>query len=159
MNLSHFSDDPVERMLFAHQDGKGVGVYKPCGLWISVDGPDDWPSWCKDENFRDVDEQYRYAVHLAKRHRVLVLDTLHEMIAFNREYRVDVGFLHDQIDWARVAQDHDGVIIAPYHWDLRLENDFFWYYGWDCASGCIWHPRAVERLELIHAPQRKSEAA
>lgn len=50
------------------------------------------------------------------------------------------------IDWDRVASKHDGIIIAPYCWQQRLKDETFWYYSWDCASGCIWHPRAVTAL-------------
>ncbi len=159
MNLSHFSDGPVDCVLFAHQYDKGARAYKPNGLWVSVDGPDDWPSWCASENFRDCANQFRYTVHLAKRCRVLVLDTLHEMVDFNRQYSHKPISAYSQINWPRVAQDHDGLIIAPYHWDLRYEDDFNWYYGWDCASGCIWHPRAVKRLELVYTPERQKVRA
>ena len=25
--------------------------------------------------------------------------------------------------------------------------ELFWYYGWDCASGCIWDPAAVAEIK------------
>lgn len=29
-------------------------------------------------------------------------------------------------------------------WNLRFHEDFLWYYGWDCASGCFWDPSILE---------------
>jgi hypothetical protein len=70
------------------------------------------------------------------------------MLAFDAEYRFphpDLGRM-SYIDWPRVAERFDGVIIAPYQWKHRLE--LMWYYGWDCASGCIWNARAVSCFEV-----------
>ena len=47
------------------------------------------------------------------------------------------------IDWHAVAQAYAGIEIAPYCWSLRFEYEFLWYYGWDCASGCVWELSAV----------------
>jgi hypothetical protein len=27
-----------------------------------------------------------------------------------------------------------------------VDDNCGWYYGWDCASGCIWDSAAVERV-------------
>lgn len=32
---------------------------------------------------------------------------------------------------------------------MRLDNRCTWYYGWDCASGCIWDKDAIEHYYLI----------
>lgn len=33
------------------------------------------------------------------------------------------------IDWPQVAQHYDGIIIAPYCWEMRLDREAGWYYG------------------------------
>jgi hypothetical protein len=53
------------------------------------------------------------------------------------------------INWAGVAKDYQGVIIAPFVWDRRLHDAYSWYYTWDCASGCIWDAAAIERVEPL----------
>ena len=52
------------------------------------------------------------------------------------------------IDWPKVAERYDGIIIAPYQWSRRLDGPM-WYYGWDCASGCVWRARAVLELKSM----------
>lgn len=43
------------------------------------------------------------------------------------------------IDWPRVAAVYDGIEIPRYIYQCRLERGVIWYYGWDCASGCVWN--------------------
>ena len=65
------------------------------------------------------------------------------------------------INWRAVAGDYAGLIITPYQWSRRLEP-YSWYYGWDCASGCIWDPSAITDIKLIeidHEVARPREAA
>lgn len=50
------------------------------------------------------------------------------------------------LDWAAIGKLYDGIIIAPYLWERRLNGGAMWYYGWDCASGCIWNPRAISEV-------------
>jgi hypothetical protein len=48
------------------------------------------------------------------------------------------------IDWARIQEQYGGLIIAPYQWSVRL--DFLWYYGWDCASACLWDLTVIQSV-------------
>lgn len=154
LSLSHFSDEPITSLHNARQgEGKG-GFMKPNGLWLSVDGDDDWPAWCAAENFRDISKQYHYRVSLASKHRVLHICNENDMRRFDTTYK---GTGHPSlgmatINWSAVAADFRGIIIAPYQWGLRLEPRFFWYYGWDCASGVIWDMDAIDTMTLIRPP-------
>lgn len=143
--------------------------FKPWGLWVSVKGKDDWPWWCEAENFRLDQLAIRTIVHLAKDANIKLITSGPEIEAFTAEYGYDVlegkggnyplrgKIEHIQIDWQRVAKEYDGIIIAPYLWSHRLawrqedgENVHRvsnWYYGWDCASGCIWNAKAIARFE------------
>lgn len=47
------------------------------------------------------------------------------------------------IDWKAVAKEYDGIEIDPYQYERRFSEGFLWYYGWDCASGCVWRPRGL----------------
>ena len=51
-------------------------------------------------------------------------------------------------DWARVGEAYPGIIIAPYIWSRRLDGPM-WYYGWDCASGCVWDPSVVRSITYM----------
>lgn len=151
MNLSHYSDhDEVAPYAVAQDSPSPVG--KPRGLWVSVDGPDDWAEWNRVEQFRDIGAQHRHRVTLAPSSTVLHLGTLDALLEFSEAYRAphpwrDGGTGVTTIDWQRVAERHQGVIIAPYQWPARL--NLMWYYPWDCASGCIWDPAAIDSVARV----------
>ena len=123
--------------------------YKPSGIWYSVNG--DWARWCSDEEFR--------IAHLAIRHkltldpgRILALHCAVDVEEFAENYRtawpdLPASSTLRSIDWPRVASKYAGIEIAPYQWRLRLAEGFTWYYGWDCASGCVWDLSAVLAFE------------
>ena len=157
MRLIHYSDAPLTSVLDAEQSGEKYDWHdgqKPHGLWVSVEGPDDWASWCTSERFRNTEEQHATLVMLRDDHKVLLLDTSDAMKRFHAKYRYrsnrSAAWKPWRIDWPAVAEDSDGVIIAPYQWDHRLDGELSsWYCSWDCASGCIWRARAVQSLAPI----------
>jgi hypothetical protein len=152
MKLSHYTTKPITKLVNKIQTGERPGWRyqpKPNGLWVSVDGEQSWPSWCEDENFGDCASQFCYSVELAADHNVLIIDTVAKMLDFDTRYPIggDERWLDGWIYWPKVAEDYDGVIIAPYQWSQRME--LMWYYGWDCASGCIWNASAIESIHEV----------
>jgi hypothetical protein len=152
LTLVHYS---AKRIVFnRHHAYEASGAYKPRGFWVSVLGEQDWPAWCQAEGFNVTALRHAHEVTLRADARVLMLTTLDDLDRFNGQYgRVpkwakdwakDLGYKMIEIDWAAVAQQHDGLVIAPYQWERRHEH--MWYYGWDCASGCIWNLSAVDRV-------------
>jgi hypothetical protein len=129
---------------------------KPRGFWITDDSDSCWKSWCVGEQWGLGGLTHKHRIDLDESN-VLILRGEYQVRAFSREY----GFARHWggpddrkwrdwcIDWRKVAARHDGIIIAPYVWSLRLEDGFMWYYGWDCASGCIWNARAILGIHLI----------
>ena len=88
---------------------------------------------------------------------LLTISSLAELDAFHRRFAENAGRGYDyyQIQWAEVASLYDGIEIAPYQFERRLgyhseigKAVSDWYYGWDCASGCIWTPKDT-RIEFI----------
>jgi hypothetical protein len=146
--LSHFTsaEAVVPRTIDDQQSHGRFG--KPTGLWVSVDGDDDWPSWCKSEEFRDVDSQNRFRVTLVAEANILHLTTFDDVVAFSEKYgeASQFGVGYDDIRWAEVAANYQGIVIAPYSWQARNDRQTFWYYGWDCASGCIWDAAAIAEV-------------
>ena len=175
MILEHYSDKPLEwpprdfEQVSPHLDGS----FKPRGLWVSVKGEDDWPAWCKGEEFRLDALAVCQRVILTPEANLKIVSGERELFAFDKEYGCDWHIaptlsLH-RIDWPRLAQDYDGLIIAPYVWSCRLGGWDFegrckdeharisdWYYPWDCASGCIWNgTRAIAAFETIEQEEEK----
>jgi hypothetical protein len=147
MKLTHYSFTPLvlDRTRTYEQKEALYSHLKPRGFWVSVDGEHDWKEWCTDESFHLAALDNPTALTLAPDANVLTLTTVAEILAFTGEYgvaaRYDGGA--PAIDWQRVAGEYDGIIIAPYQWECRYEHHTSWYYGWDCASGCIWNLDAL----------------
>lgn len=163
MLLTHYSDKPLETVRSvaqwpANEGARATGPYtKPVGLWVSVDGEDDWIWWCRAEGFGLERLTHAHRVTLAKNARVLRLAGANELDAFTAEYGgLGPDYMPEHlkslcIDWWRVAAGYQGVIIAPYCYERRL--NLSWYYPWDCASGCIWDASAIASVEPISAPE------
>lgn len=164
MRLIHYSDEPLTSVRDVEQAGEKYEWHdgrKPVGLWVSVEGSDDWASWCASEQFGDIASQHATLVRLHENHRVLILDTSDAMQIFHQRYGYRSEIMRSQhsarVDWPAVSRDHDGVVIAPYQPEHRLWSPLSgWYYTWDCASGCIWRGRAVQALRALES--KKSAA-
>jgi hypothetical protein len=146
LTFSHYTAEPftLDRDRVYQQGGPEGGFFKPKGLWLSVDGEYDWPSWCRAERFLEGTLRHRTPMRLREDANVLRLSTLEELRAFSAEHARPAfpgAEIMTEIDWSVIAERYDGIVIAPYRWDCRL--DLMWYYGWDCASGCIWNLDAL----------------
>lgn len=119
---------------------------KPHGLWVSVEGGDayGWREWGLENSFGCFD--HRFSVNLAPDHNVLITN---DLVSFHLAYAKalpssDPDWRYELIDWAAVARHHQGIVIPIYQWHHRFDGIAnHWYYGWDCASGCIWDAAAI----------------
>jgi hypothetical protein len=143
MKLIHYASNVVEFDPTREYIDKEDAILKPAGLWVSVEGEYDWKWWCEVEKFRIDRLKYAHEVRLKDDANILYLKSPSELMRFGEKYpNTDPKYAQLEklmsmfLDWTRVKQDYQGVIIAPYQWDCRFE--LMWYYGWDCASGCIW---------------------
>ncbi len=155
MRLLHYSSKPLGTLMAQEQD-EGVRTYgKPRGLWVSVEGEDDWRSWCIVEDYYWHRLTHVHEIRLALDAHVLIVSGEKELDAFHDSFgaadqRDDPeAFLFQGIDWRRVAALYQGIVIAPYVWSRRLSLPVHWYYTWDCASGCIWDPAAISSAKLV----------
>jgi hypothetical protein len=136
-----------------------------------------WKDWCEEAEFCLESLKLRYLINLKKEAQILVLSNPEELMEFSINYasnestdfckfrkeqyskyssllkedsilrNMDKPYVY-QINWKEVQDKYDGIIITPYQWSCRLMNPTTsWYYGWDCASGCIWNTKCIE-IEL-----------
>ena len=120
---------------------------KPTGFWVSVAGPHDWPAYLSSFG-QAVLPAYRHRIELAPDARILVLDTVDALLGFSVSHGLSTVWGQavppgDAIDWDRVAREWQGIIITPFQHSVRRDPRTRWYYGWDCASGCIWDAAAI----------------
>lgn len=157
LKLRHYSDAPIGPILSVGQHNVTNLMFpyaKPRGLWFSVEGEDDWKSWCLSEGFCLDRLTHVHEVVLDQSANILRLMSPDDIDWFGRRYGAPGrrGYEHG-IDWGRVADAWQGIIIAPYVWERRLARNASWYYGWDCASGCVWDATAVTSVTLLEITQ------
>lgn len=168
--LTHYTDEPeitlpgFTKFIEKFRNDPAWEMYlqrdKPVGMWVSVDGEMDWKQWCEESEFHLERLRYEHRIHIKRYANILVLTTPEDLLAFTKEYRMDhqlVDGYEMNINWVRVMGDYDGIVIVPYQWELRLDDRTAWYYGWDCASGCIWNPEAIERIEHMNPPEQEED--
>jgi len=118
-------------------------AFKPNGLWYGLGRS--WFEWTESEHFHEwIGHVYR--LHL-DRSAMLLLRTVGDLDAFTERYRSADWRGRYTINWRAVALAYDGIEIAPYQWERRMELS--WYYSWDVASGCIWRANAVKEVEVL----------
>lgn len=122
---------------------------KPHGLWVSVEGEDDWPSWCREEHFGVDKLAAAHEVTLTDDARILWLETEDHVRALPDTFGRPTKYGDVGIDWQAVAERYQGIIITPYQWSCRMSLGTEFYYGWDCASGCIWDLDAIATFEHV----------
>ncbi|MCJ2067819.1 hypothetical protein MKK75_03180 [Methylobacterium sp. J-030] len=149
--LTHYSAGTVDPVYSVAQSPEPH--FKPYGLWVSVDdGSISWPDYI-DAEARDHGYRLRvvHDVQLATDARILLIPTVEDFDAFASQYGRTERFVpsdyHMYIDWRAVAEAYQGIVIAPYRYDRRLDGGL-WYYGWDCASGCIWDADAIAAITV-----------
>ncbi len=156
----HWAPHPVRlrRMRYLQS-----GQPKPNGLWFDVNG--EWERWCASARFRPETFRYRHTVTILDASRILHLRSAKDIDAFTRKYGRDLSdrirllegaqdldaftlnygtYLFSDIRrqfsnyilWGDVAEQYGGIIIAPY--SRSRSRTYLWYYGWHCASGCVW---------------------
>lgn len=158
----HYSRERFTFDLSYEYEPPRAGVFtKPAGFWVSVEGEDDWPAFCR-EGLPPGRCAHAYEVSLASAANILWLRTPEELDRFTESFgfvsefeaRMGARWPHSQpsrsIDWQAVAGEYDGIIIPTYQWSRR--NTLDWYYTWDCASGCVWNLDVIGLLTEVAAP-------
>jgi hypothetical protein len=153
MRLIHYSENKIHQLEpIDYKETYTLRIGKPHGLWVSVEGEEDWKSWCEKEDYCVEKLRYAHLVTLKSDAKILHLKTPEEIVDFTEKYKrkiIPYNIDFYQISWGKVKKYYQGIIIAPYQWDCRLSSDTAWYYGWDCASGCIWDLSCIEQFKLI----------
>lgn len=157
MRLIHYAHEEFALVPRKYDQSELSWQAKPNGLWVSVEHH--WKWWCEAEEFNLENLVVSYEVKLKKKANILYLRTEEEVFEFAKLYpwlrkQWDDPIGRDlcqayELDWNKVKAKYQGIIIAPYQWNCRLSPKSNWYYGWDCASGCIWDLDCIKEFKLI----------
>lgn len=120
---------------------------KPTGLWYGIN--DSWLDWCKSEMPHWISKNpIFYEIHL-NNENILFLKSENDIINFSKQYGRPLNNISGNnylIDWSLVADEYSGIEINPYQYGCRFNLRTFWYYGWDCSSGCIWDKKGINKM-------------
>jgi len=135
-------DSRAEVVAHVHRIAAQTIGHKPVGLWYSVNG--DWERWCAEESPGWLESKFTHFVELGDEN-ILTVSGVSQFDEFSQRFGAENPRCTTMpgIDWAAVAEEYDGIEIAPYLWERRNENWCGWYYTWDCASGCVWRPKGI----------------
>jgi len=157
--LMHYQAKPIifDSSRRYEQAEKRATYTKPKGFWVSVDGEYGWPEWCRAEEYGTDSLVVAHEVRLTGSANVRRVTSVQEIDQFHNEFAAPTASDIKSgcevwlwgIEWPRVARLYDGIIITPYLWERRYAGDTSWYYGWDCASGCIWNLTAIESVTVL----------
>ena len=107
---------------------------------------------CEREGFLLEKLAVATEVRLATGANVLTIADADSLDRFTERFRLadpPTPSFRWHVYWRDVARRYDGIIIAPCIWDRMLCRATGWYHGWDCASGCVWDPAAVEVVRVV----------
>lgn len=166
MKLIHYTNEKFDLKPNSYDQSELSWQAKPNGLWVSVEGENDWKWWCESEGFQVENLAIEYEVTLKKDAKILYLLTPEQIGDLAKQYPYLRTQWNDpvgrevcrtyEIDWNKVKEKYQGIIIPHYIWSCRLAQECCWYYGWDCSSGCIWDLDCIEEFKLreIHECNR-----
>jgi hypothetical protein len=158
MKLIHYSSELIESLEPRYYDQNlRKWQAKPNGLWLSVEDENvgyNWKEWCESEKFRLECLEFSYEIKLKENANVIHLKTSEDIFKFTKEHPLktrdwDAEWDTYQLDWNKIREKYQGIIISPYQWKCRLALESSWYYGWDCTSGCIWDLNCIEEFRKI----------
>lgn len=153
MILSHFTERPFE--LYPQKRYPKLINGKPHGLWLSDEYDYGWKQWCQDNEFRleTLACQQDFECNLEN---WLVLKTCKEILQFTEQYRYrdEINLFRSEffINWPEIQKQYGGILITPYQWAIRM--DLMWYYGWDCASACVWDLTTIKPVSTRKTTQK-----
>jgi hypothetical protein len=154
MRLVHYANEKFSLEPKEYAQSELSWQAKPNGLWFSVEGPYDWKWWCTGENFNLENLAVSYELKLKENAKILYLETETEILEMAEKYPFktrtwDADSDTYQLNWNDIKKEYQGIIIPQYLWACRMSQNSCWYYGWDCASGCIWDLDCIEEFKLM----------
>jgi hypothetical protein len=120
---------------------------KPNGLWFSVGDGADWRALSATNRWNVDDVKFQTEIVFSEYANILRAEGAADIDKLTSEYGKNDG---QAIDWRRVAETFDAIIIAPLCVERSGHDQTRWYRWWECSCGCVWQSHAVKRLRPIN---------
>lgn len=115
--------------------------YKPHGLWYGIETS--WIDWCLG-NQPDWIGKYIWELQVDEKN-IIRIDSISDFEKFEEEFTIKNDRIN--LNMPLLSSNYHGLEISQYFSSKRLSS--FWYYGWDCASGCIWNTASILEMKLF----------
>lgn len=137
----HYGHHQFDSNLFREIKNRPFGWVKPYGgLWASnINASYGWKDWCKDENFRECNEENSFKFTLKNGTKVLKIDNADLL---KKLPVIDVYPINVHLDFEKLKQQYDAIEVI-----ISNDNRLYWdLYGWDCDSILIFNKDCIEIL-------------
>jgi hypothetical protein len=147
----HHSACPLRHSDLHDGDQRNATDYgaKPAGLWFSVGDGLDWQALVT-ARYSPEEIRFQTEVVFFNLTDFLQIGNAAALDAFTTEYGLTRHDGKQAIDWARVARNFSGIIIAPHCEERANYNQTRWYSCWEVSCGCVWAVRAVKTLRPLN---------
>jgi hypothetical protein len=129
---------------------------KPDGLWLSDESDTGWKPWCDSERWNLDGFKHLHLIE-CDISKWLIINTPNKLTRFTKKYLSTSDFGLPYIDWQAVKAKYAGIIISPYQWEHRHNPKTSWYYGWDCASACVWDLSTIISVKKQVLPRKNKK--
>lgn len=153
LTLSHFTENPFVLDPEMKYKNKKIDSFKPVGFWLSDESNYGWSEWCRRSDFA-VETLANRTDFICDTSTWLTLKDSSQLNAFTEKYGKSLRddrptglpsiWTFDYIEWEKVQTLYGGILITPYSFEARL--NLMWYYGWDCASACVWDLTTITQV-------------
>lgn len=114
-----------------------IGWNKPKGgLWCTPEtSPNDWASWCREENWHVGHLEKSFKVFIKPTAEILIIDNIKTLEIVQRQNYME-GINRILPDFEILKKYYDGIFF-----DLSSDQRLYMeLYGWDCDSLLIMNP-------------------
>lgn len=140
MRFVHFNNDRSSIALCDSSAHMIVSNKPHEALWVSYEeGSQGWKPFCEEGGFRLYNLAFGHPVDIELDCDTLTLNTIQDMQDFTEKYGVstDRGTM---IDWMRVANHYNVLVIPRWFNKLAYSDEYHWYKCWDVACAVIFRP-------------------
>lgn len=131
-----------------------VGNMKPLGFWLSVneswekwlDG--NWDSWTNGKVCLNVELNENINVFVIKS-KEQFLDEFKRLTGKEYSNLNMIGQFSLQDFHKKLKDKYDGMwLLSEPFWKHRTDDDFMYFYAWDCESICVWNKEKIKFFEV-----------
>lgn len=141
----HYGHKKYEPSMFS--EIKNRQFIKPFGgLWASdINAEYGWKNWCKDNDFRECNEDNSFKFKLKEGSKVLVLKTKEDLKGLPQDEDSPIWLEKNLLnDWGSVYLDFEKLKEQYDAIEVYIDELYWKFYGWDCDSLLVLNKECIE---------------